>query len=91
MSITSPISASPYYEFDYAVWRFHQYQSIWTPVIGKELLCKHEVYNLHAWQLIHCNVIKDHLILVLAGFLVFTDAGLVLNSQTTIFFYIWIV
>ena len=35
------------YEFDSAVRGFHEYQSIWAPVVGKELPCKHKVHNLH--------------------------------------------
>ena len=35
MSVTKPVSGSPYYEFDSAAQGFHQCQSIWTSVVGK--------------------------------------------------------
>ena len=38
MSVESPVLVSPYYEFSPAVQGF-QYQSVWTPVVGKELPC----------------------------------------------------
>ena len=69
LSVTSPTSAS---EFDYAVLGFHQYQSIWTPVVDKEL-CKCEVHNLHTWWLIRCSGYRRIITLVLVRILVFTD------------------
>ena len=48
------------YEFDSAVRGFHQYQSIWAPVLGEELLCKHESHNPHDSFAI--AVTKDHVV-----------------------------
>ena len=60
MSVTSPVSTSPYYAFDSVVWGFHQYQSIWNLVVGKKLPCKCEKHDLHIWQLIHlCHLRKN--------------------------------
>ena len=53
MSVTSPVSTSPYYAFDSVAEGFHQYHSIWNPVVGKELPCKCAVHNLCIRQLIH--------------------------------------
>ena len=39
---------------------FHQYQSIWAPVLSKELLCKHEMYNPQDSFAI--AVTKDHVV-----------------------------
>ena len=35
------------YEFESVVRGFHEYQSIWTPEIGEELVCKWERHNAH--------------------------------------------
>ena len=48
------------YEFDSAVWGFHQYQSIWVSVLGEELLCKHERHNPHDSFAI--AVTKNHMV-----------------------------
>ena len=48
------------YEFDSAVRGFQQYQSIWAPVLGKELLCKHERHNPH--DLFAIAVTKHHVV-----------------------------
>ena len=49
------------YEFDSEVSRFYEYQSIWTPVVGKELSCKHEMHNPH--DSFTVAVIKDHMVI----------------------------
>ena len=54
------MSAS-HYEFYSVVQGFHEYQSIRTPVIGKELPCKHEMHNPH--DLFAVAVTKDHVII----------------------------
>ena len=54
------MSASPY-EFDSVIWGFHEHHLIWTPVIGEELLCKHEMHNPH--DLFAVAVTKDHLVI----------------------------
>ena len=48
------------YEFDSAVRGFHQYQSIWVPVLGEELACKHEMHNPH--DSFAVAVTKDHVV-----------------------------
>lgn len=48
------------HEFDSAVWGFHHYQSIWTPVICEELPCKQEAHNSH--DLFTVAVMKDHMV-----------------------------
>ena len=35
------------YEFDSVVRGFHEYQSIWAPVLGEGLPCKREIHNPH--------------------------------------------
>ena len=54
------MAATRSHEFDSAVRGFHQYQSIWTPVVGEELPCKREACNLH--NLFAVAVMKDHMV-----------------------------
>ena len=54
------------YKFDSAVQTFHQYHSIWTPVVGEELPCKREVRNPHTQQLICCSGDKGPFALLLS-------------------------
>ena len=35
------------YEFYSVVRGFHEYQSIWAPVLGEKLPCKREIHNPH--------------------------------------------
>ena len=42
-----PVMSASRYDFDSVVRGFHEYQSIWAPVVSEELLCKHEMHNPH--------------------------------------------
>ena len=50
------------YEFDSAVRGFHKYETIWSPVIGKELPCKCEAHNAH--DSFAVAVMKEHDVVV---------------------------
>ena len=54
------MAAMRLHEFDSAVRGFHQYQSIWTPVVGEELPCKREAGN--SYDLFAVAVMKDHVV-----------------------------
>ena len=49
------------YKFDSVVRGFHEYQSIWAPVLGEELPCKREIHNPH--DLFAVAVTKDCMII----------------------------
>ena len=52
------------YEFDSVVWGFHEYQSIWAPVLGEDLPCKRETHNPHdsfAVAVTKDRMVIDHL------------------------------
>ena len=44
---TCASDAASRYEFVSVVQGFHEYQSIWAPVLGEELPCKREINNSH--------------------------------------------
>ena len=56
----TPVMSASRYEFDSAVRGFHQYQSIWAPVLGEELSCKREMHNPH--DSFAVAVKKDHVV-----------------------------
>jgi len=56
----TPVMSASRYEFDSTVRGFHEYESIWAPVVGKELPCKREVHNPH--DTFAVSVTKDHVV-----------------------------
>ena len=50
------------YEFDSAVRGFHEYETIWSPVIGEELPCECEAHNAH--DSFAVAVMKEHDVVV---------------------------
>ena len=52
------------YKIDYCIRGFHAYNTVWTPVIGEELICRQEPSNVmdpYAVSVIKDSIVVGHL------------------------------
>ena len=75
------------YEINYCIRGFHVYNTVWTPVIGEELICRREPSN--AMDPYAVSVIKDSIVVghlprkIPAAYAIFIDLGGRINCCIT--------